>query len=494
MKELSRRAGERGDKIVFKLEYDRGSAKQLFENHYIVPEKEYLGKAVAIPAQHEIPNIDLQVINYHRPMLGTFHCKYMIVDRKAAVLQSNNIQDNDNLEMMTHLEGPIVDSLYDMALISWHKKLEPPLPSHNSPAIAGGLRNSGHNSGHNEILAENGSVKGRSTVEESGKIADQGSYPDKPRPTTQSTPEAMHSLTGPSETGSVIPPANEVTSSTSGISDPAARETSLKEQETGDDIHHGFEDKDLGKGEVLLENARVAATTGDFDEIVHHKNGLFGNMLKNARTGSPSTASGNASAANGHHHHGTNAPDSVTQEFLESGGQALPQSQIEQPSSTSHTLSEHTATAPNYDKDIAGEVLRVQMAVSPKEGESRMEAVTRHLNHTKNPGFAGTAPECPPGEEFTPYIPHAVDETFPIAMVCREPYGTPKNNSVYNPQNEVWLAALRYAKKNVFIQSPTLNAEPLLPAIIAACERGVDVYCYICLGYNDTVNLHSLPF
>jgi hypothetical protein len=29
---------------------------------------------------------------------------------------------------MIQLEGPIVDSIYDMALISWNKKLEPPLP------------------------------------------------------------------------------------------------------------------------------------------------------------------------------------------------------------------------------------------------------------------------------------------------------------------------------------------------------------------------------
>ena len=96
IKELSRRAGERGVKIVMKIIYDRGSPKQLLEPHYMVPESEYTGSAVGLPASHEIPNIDLQVINYHRPLLGTFHAKYMIVDRKVAVVQSNNIQDNDN--------------------------------------------------------------------------------------------------------------------------------------------------------------------------------------------------------------------------------------------------------------------------------------------------------------------------------------------------------------------------------------------------------------
>jgi phosphatidylserine/phosphatidylglycerophosphate/cardiolipin synthase-like enzyme len=57
-----------------------------------------------------MPNIDLAVVNFHRPPLGTFHCKFMVVDRRIATVSSNNIQDNDNLEMMTHLEGPIVDS------------------------------------------------------------------------------------------------------------------------------------------------------------------------------------------------------------------------------------------------------------------------------------------------------------------------------------------------------------------------------------------------
>lgn len=103
MKELSKRAGERGQRIVMKIQYDRGSLKQVAKNHYIVSEKEYMGQAVAIPGPEDIPYIDLQVMNYHRPIVGTFHSKYMIVDRKHAVLQSNNIQDNDNLEMMIQL-------------------------------------------------------------------------------------------------------------------------------------------------------------------------------------------------------------------------------------------------------------------------------------------------------------------------------------------------------------------------------------------------------
>jgi phosphatidylserine/phosphatidylglycerophosphate/cardiolipin synthase-like enzyme len=91
-----------------------------------------------LPSPEEIPNVELEVINYHRPIFGTFHSKYMIVDRKIAIVQSNNIQDNDNFEMMTHLEGPIVDSFYDMALISWHNEMKPPLPCLNTPAATAG--------------------------------------------------------------------------------------------------------------------------------------------------------------------------------------------------------------------------------------------------------------------------------------------------------------------------------------------------------------------
>ncbi|EOD46967.1 putative phospholipase d active site motif protein [Neofusicoccum parvum UCRNP2] len=133
LKELSKRAGARGTRAVVKIIYDRGSAKQVLDNHLDVSEAERTAKGVGIPSDKEIPNVDIEVINYHRPVLGTFHAKFMVVDRKIAIVCSNNIQDNDNLEMMTHLEGPIVDSLYDMALLTWHDELKPPLPLVGSP-------------------------------------------------------------------------------------------------------------------------------------------------------------------------------------------------------------------------------------------------------------------------------------------------------------------------------------------------------------------------
>ncbi|ROW09834.1 hypothetical protein VMCG_02520 [Cytospora schulzeri] len=420
MKELSRRAGERGTRIVMKMIYDRGSPKQLVEPHYVVSEKEYTGPKVGIPAPDEIPNIDLEVMNYHHPLLGTFHSKYMVVDRKLAILQSNNIQDNDNMEMMVHLEGPIVDSMYDMALLSWHKALEPPLPSYNSPAAQGGV--SSFTESHAGIFGPSGSIRGYTAVVDPTKMQPREAYtyPGRaPQPgyingrtrVESNDPNRADVLTGPSTTASVVP-------------DNRPPSTPVSRPE--------------GSGKVP-----------------------------------------NANTANG--------PDQKTQAVFDDGKQAGNQAPM--PMATAKSLPEQTTDNPIWDVDIAGEVLRVQAAVSAKEGETTMQAVNRHLNHTTNIGFEFDAPECAPEDEMTPYIPHPVHESFPMAMVNRAPYGPPNHNSVSMPQNAAWLSALRNAKKNVFIQSPTLNAAPLVPAIVEACERGVDVYCYICLGYNDTGEL-----
>lgn len=162
LRELSRKAKAENRTVVVKIMYDRGSVKQVLNNHVLVQPKDYSdpkGK-VRIPRPDELPNLELEVVNYHRPVFGTFHCKYMVLDRKIAIVQSNNIQDNDNCEMMTQLEGPIVDSFYDMALISWHNALKPPLPLLKGPRAAemvGGLPTYGSES-HSKLFDEKGNL------------------------------------------------------------------------------------------------------------------------------------------------------------------------------------------------------------------------------------------------------------------------------------------------------------------------------------------------
>jgi hypothetical protein len=63
--------------------------------------------------------------------------------------------------------------------------------------------------------------------------------------------------------------------------------------------------------------------------------------------------------------------------------------------------------------------------------------------------------------------------------------------SVNTPQNAAFLAAIRNVRRTIFIQTPTLNAEPLLNPILEAVWRGIVVTCYVCLGYNDAVQLLS---
>lgn len=79
-----------------------------------------------------------------------------------------------------------------------------------------------------------------------------------------------------------------------------------------------------------------------------------------------------------------------------------------------------------------------------------------------------------------------------MALVNRRPWGAPNHECVNVPQNEAWLAAIQNAQKMIFIQTPNLNAAPLLSALREAASRGVDVTYYVCLGYNDAGEL--LPF
>jgi phosphatidylserine/phosphatidylglycerophosphate/cardiolipin synthase-like enzyme len=76
-----------------------------------------------------------------------------------------------------------------------------------------------------------------------------------------------------------------------------------------------------------------------------------------------------------------------------------------------------------------------------------------------------------------------------MALVNRAPYGAPNNSSLTVPQNLAWLAAIRNAQRDIFIQTPNLNAVPLMPAILDAVRRGVEVTYYVCLGYNDSGEL-----
>ncbi|CAG7917080.1 unnamed protein product [Penicillium olsonii] len=329
IRELSKRAGEQGRKVVMKMIYDRGDPRQAWDNRLNVKEDQYVGGKVRLPAASEIPNVHLQVINFHRPIFGTFHAKFTVIDRRMALIQSSNIQDNDNLEMLSHIEGPIVDSFYDAALLSWGKPLEPPFPLLNSPA----------------------------------KDAPISSY-------------------GAEQNGA-----------------------------------------------------------------------------------------------------------------SENGTDALP---------------ELTTKSPHYDQDLHHEARRVNGSIHPLQNETPTQAVSRHLNTTIQPDTTGDAPDSDQDPIMTPYMLLPDHEPFAMAVVNREPFGceyssseqiprspsnpkqAPNHSSIHTPQNSAWISAINHAQRSILIQTPNMNAEPLMEPLINAARRGVIVTCYLCLGYNDAGEL--LPF
>jgi len=85
-----------------------------------------------------------------------------------------------------------------------------------------------------------------------------------------------------------------------------------------------------------------------------------------------------------------------------------------------------------------------------------------------------------------------------MAMVNRKPHGAPGHADIRVPQDAAWLAGLRHAQESAFIQTPTLNAKPVVRAVVEACSKGgpkgegIIVTLILGLGFNDKGE--SVPF
>lgn len=330
---------------------------QVIKNHQSVPESEFADPngAIQLPRADELPNVDLQVINYHRPVLGTFHAKFMVVDRRIAAVQSDNIQDNNNLEMFSQLEGPIVDAIYDTSLITWNDALKPTPPCLDSPATG--------NKMPTFELGNHGSM-----FNAGGSLISAYQYVLK-----------RHVLA-----------LTDVRSS------------------------NGAADGTLGLNDSVADASRM-------------------------------------------------------------------------------TLPQHTSSSPHYDADLGGEMLRWIAAMNPTNGERRIDVVARHLNTMGTDDTKATAPDTTEIPEImTPLLPLPIHDPVPMAMVSRPPFGAPTFGSLKVPQNLAWMSALQNASKSILIQTPDLNAQELLPELIASARRGVYITTITCLGYNDAGELLPL--
>ncbi|TQS33469.1 hypothetical protein Golomagni_06185, partial [Golovinomyces magnicellulatus] len=316
--ELSKRSVAAKRQVTVRIVYDAAGISNVVDAHQRVAPKTYTGKAIQLPSPEDLPNLDLQVMSLHKLPLGTLHAKFCVVDRKYAAVMSNNMQDNDNLEMMVHLEGPIVESIRDTAIITWHNNLDIKLETPQSHQAA-----------------------------------------------------STHAVEG--------------------------------------------SDTEPGSLNRASTTARDVALAGE------------------------------------QHPH----------------------------------LEEHTPESPHFDQNIAEEILRIQSIYASKPGETHLQATNRLLNVPVKAPIQPTSPDIPDGMEMTPYISTTTTGPVPMAMVSRQPFACPTSNNAYVPQNEAWLSLIRNAKHSVFIQTPDLNAAPLLPELVAALSRGVEVTIYVCFGYND---------
>lgn len=313
--ELSKRSQAKGKRVAFKLVYANAGISKLSQPRKLVKPSQFTSKAVGLPDPKDIPNVDLEVMTFHKLPLGTLHAKFCVIDRKSAVVMSNNMEDNDNMEMAIHVEGPIVESIYDTAVITWNLGLDaPPAP---------------------EALGSNDASK------------------------LESEQENSHQLTAVSP------------------QDIAA---------AGEEQSH---------------------------------------------------------------------------------------------------LAEHTEETQNYDKTLADEIIRMQSAYAAKPDESRLQAANRQLNIGVKEPIKPSGPDIADGEEMVPYLSTEMPNSVPMAMVSRAPYGCFGSEDAFVPQNEAWLSLIRNAKKSIFIQTPDLNAPPVIDELVSALKRGVEVTYYVCFGYND---------
>ncbi|KAH9988591.1 hypothetical protein BJV77DRAFT_1020825 [Russula vinacea] len=394
LRQLSKRVEARGgEKVVVKLLYDRGNLKQAVKHRIVV--KPVYWSRLGLPTEDEIPGVALEAINYHRPLLGTFHAKYLVVDRRVACLNSNNVQDRPNVEMMVQLEGPVVDSIYDMALLSWSNAMNPPPPLlTKSPTYPSVYKFQQDNEDLRYIDPEAMSkatlvyLKKRPVNSES-----QGSQPD---------PQCHNSM------GAVAAERKRTA--------PFTR-------------YRNFPTEDWRGG-----------TVGSHSDVT---------ML-----------SRKASAK-------SNANSSIRAWTLD-GSAGVPLG--------IHIRSD--SPAPDHPVlDACGSVMPV---VNSSVGHERGIIGNEE----------GDGDTC---SDFRPHILHEPHQPVPIAIVNRCPTGSPGHYQVGQfPQDVAWISAMRYAKRSVFIQTPTFNASPIVSSTLDACKRGVQVTLYLDLGFNDQGEM--IPF
>ncbi|KAH9809011.1 hypothetical protein DFH28DRAFT_1134528 [Melampsora americana] len=491
LKELSHRVGERNqtEKVVVKLIYDRGNWKQVFKNHQSVKPNTSAWDEVGLPSLDDIPNLQLEVINFHRVILGTFHAKFLVVDRSVALLNSNNIQDRPNVEMMIHLEGPIVDSFYDMFLISWNNAFKVSLPflASSTNSLASDQATSQRSCREYRFGFDNPFLRAIDVVKSAQDArATLNREAENDRITSVSQQES-----GSLGFAAVVRDLMEERK--------RSRQTLQDSTARGGDDSHSMSSSARWTSAVqqLIEDHRKGkgvgtATAGD-STATHHN--LAPEMVEVSSatikppSGSPTTTVVESGCSDFAH------LTTGSQVSLDARSARVPKVSINAPPSNPLNLHVHHQRDASNDTAVtwtAHSNQPRQRSKGLKQVQSRMRALSDALNAGTLRRAQANVSEDHPISDFKPHTIHSAHPEFPIVMVNRPPHGLPGHNDIRVPQNAAWIAGFKYAKKKVFIQTPTLNSSPVVRMCLDAAERGVLVILYLDLGFNDKGE--SIPF
>ncbi|MBW0496992.1 hypothetical protein O181_036707 [Austropuccinia psidii MF-1] len=472
--ELSKRVQQRHQKqkVIVKLIYDRGNWKQIFKNHQKVKPNTSDWREVGLPDPKDIPNLELEVINFHRVLLGTFHSKFLVVDRTVALLNSNNIQDRPNIEMMIHLEGPIVESFYDMFLISWSNHLKPPLPLLNQTENLQNSSPQNYRFGFDNPFLRNIDIV-KSAKDARNALNREAEIDRNAIATNQQHDGIMNSSLATvvrdlMDERRRIRHQSEIKIDEPSrlISSPSARLTNVVQ--------------------FLIEERRRLKTSNSIQPVISSANHIQSSnakpcsvpilIKKDNHTITLSTLASKVSI------------ESPSTTIIGSSSEAvLALGPLNKMEDNSHPHPSQTSSVP-------------AIALPPCQGHGlKMASVNSRMRALSDTLNAGTLRQAVANvsldhdiDNFQPHIIHAEHEEFPIVMVNRPPHGLPGHNDIRVPQNAAWMAAFRYAKNKVFIQTPTLNSSPVVKMCIDAAKRGVKVILYLDLGFNDKGE--SIPF
>lgn len=424
--------------------------------------------------------------------------------------------------MMIHLEGPVVDSVYDTLLLSWHETFNPVPPCIAEPSH---YRNTAKPANYlfsdaNPYLAQIDVLKAAKAArlllarqnEKSDALDEEGHHREGAVPFWWRRPSGGEgglwrrpSSSMPEEAGGERTAGGRFASLVSGLVERAKEE---KAKLGGGSEHHDSaiaddEPEENHELETIPEAPSPTANTSSKWPTLERA--LAASQSPSAGEQSAVSRSTPASPTDGvlapaptpaspkvdEKASPAATPASPDSGFSSSPGTFSPR----EPSSCHPLLPLHTLTtflspaaAPGFSK----------IEPTASKNSIRLKALSTKLNAGALAQIDAAIVDEALIDDYKPHMIHRAHAPVPMAMVNRKPHGAPGHQDIRVPQDAAWLAGLRHAQASAFIQTPTLNARPVVRAIVEACSRGgpkgsgIVVTLILGLGFNDKGE--SVPF